>query len=329
MTEIYISDPIHAAVLADIQAAATVHLGFGPEKVDYLDVSTNVEAVILRAENFTKNIIEASPQLRIIARHGVGTNNVDIDAATEQGVWVTTTPGANSNAVAEHVFALLLSGARRIPAAVNSVRTGNWSEAKADLIGFELSGRTMGIIGFGAIGRRVAAIAQGFGMSVMACDPVVKDEDVKASGAQLVSLDELITEADAISIHAPLLPSTHHMIGAPELARMKKNAFIVNTSRGGLVNETALVEALNKRLIAGAAFDVLEAENVDMKDPLNHTPFPHATTPGLILTPHIAGQTDEAFLEAGAGAWAETRLVLTGNPPEHPVNNPALRPTHA
>lgn len=244
-------------------------------------------------------------------------------------MWVTTTPGANSNAVAEHVFALLLSGARRVATAESRVRTGNWSEGKADLIGFELSGRTMGIIGFGAIGRRVAAIAQGFGMQVLACDPVAKEEEVAAAGARLVPLDELITEADAISIHVPLLPSTRHMIGAPELSRMKKSAFIVNTSRGGLVDEAALAAALNKGLIAGAAFDVLEAENIDMKDPLAHTPFPHTTTPGLVLTPHIAGQTEEAFLEAGTAAWAEAKLVLAGHAPTHPVNSPALSPANA
>lgn len=328
MSEIYVSDPIHPDVLADIQAAATVHLGYGPHKVDYLDISANIDAVILRAENFTRDIIAASPQLKIIARHGVGTNNVDIDAATEHGVWVTTTPGANSNAVAEHVFALLLSCARRVPTAVSRVHAGNWSEGKADLIGFELSGRTMGIIGFGAIGRRVAAIAQGFGMTVLACDPVATEKEVTAAGARLVPLDVLITEADAISIHAPLLPSTRHMIGAQELARMKKTAFIVNTSRGGLVDESALAAALTEGLIAGAAFDVLEAESIDMKDPLTHTPFPHTTIPGLVLTPHIAGQTEEAFLEAGTGSWAEVKLVLAGHAPTHPVNN-ALSPANA
>ncbi|MFC7846965.1 hydroxyacid dehydrogenase [Arthrobacter sp. NPDC057388] len=329
MTEIYVSDPIHPYVLAEIKAAATVHLGFGPDKVNYLNVSKNVDAVILRAENFTKDVIEASPQLKIIARHGVGTNNVDIDAATDQGIWVTTTPGANSNAVAEHVFALLLAGARKVPTATHRVRAGNWSEGKGDLIGFELSGRTMGIIGFGAIGRRVAAIARGFGMTVLACDPIAKAEDVAAAGARLVSLDELITEADAISIHVPLLPSTRHMIGVQELARMKKSAFIINTSRGGLVDEAALADALNKELIAGAAFDVLEAESIDMKDPLPHTPFPHSTTPGLLLTAHIAGQTEEAFLEAGTVAWAEVQRVLAGEAPSHPVNQPNLRPAHA
>ncbi|TQJ33643.1 hydroxyacid dehydrogenase [Arthrobacter sp. SLBN-122] len=320
MTNIYISDPIHPDVLTDIQATATVHLGFGPGKVDYLSVSDSIDGVILRAENFNREIIEASPRLKIIARHGVGTNNVDIDAASEHGIWVTTTPGANSNAVAEHVFALLLTEARKVCAAADRVRAGNWSESKADLIGFELSGRTIGIIGFGAIGKRVAAIAKGFGMQILASDPVATTADAAAAGADLVELDTLYDGADIITLHAPLLPSTQHMISARELGLMKKTAVLINTSRGGLIDEDALVDALAEGQIAGAALDVLEAESKDMKDPLAHTRVSLGEVPNLIVTPHIAGQTQEAFLEAGTKSWAEVKAVLAGNTPTFPVN---------
>lgn len=320
MTNIYISDPIHLDVLTDIQATATVHLGFGPSKVDYLSVSESIDGVILRAENFTRAIIEASPRLKIIARHGVGTNNVDIDAASEHGIWVTTTPGANSNAVAEHVFALLLTEARKVCAAADRVQAGNWSESKADLIGFELSGRTIGIIGFGAIGKRVAAIAKGFGMRILASDPVATTADAAAAGADLVELDTLYDDADIITLHAPLLPSTQHMISARELGMMKKTAVLINTSRGGLIDEGALVDALTEGHIAGAALDVLEAESKDMKDPLAHTRVPLREVPNLLVTPHIAGQTQEAFLEAGTKSWAEVKAVLAGNTPSFPVN---------
>lgn len=323
MTEIYISDPIHPEVLADVSAKANVHLGYGPSKVNYLNVSETVDAVILRAENFTRDMIAASPKLQIIARHGVGTNNVDIEAATDHGVWVTTTPGANSNAVAEHVFALLLAGARRIYTSADRVRSGNWSEGKADLTGFELTGRTIGILGFGSIGRRVATIAKGFGMNVLASDPVATAEDVTAAGATLVDLDALVTRADVITVHVPLLPSTRHIIGHDEISRMKKTAYIINTSRGGLIDEAALAAALKSGSIAGAALDVLDAESVDMKDPLSHTPFPLDTTPGLLLTPHIAGQTEESLLEAGTQSWAEAQRVLQGQTPRYPVNNVA------
>lgn len=320
MTNIYVSDPIHPDVLTDIQATANVHLGYGPTRVDYLSVSETIDAVILRAENFTREIIEASPRLKIIARHGVGTNNVDIEAATELGVWVTTTPGANSNAVAEHVLALLLTEARKVCAAADRVRAGNWSENKADLIGFELSGRTMGIIGFGAIGKRVAAIAKGFGMQILASDPVATTEDAAAAGADLVELDTLYDGADIITLHAPLLPGTRHMIGARELGLMKTTAVLINTSRGGLIDEDALVAALTEGQIAGAVLDVLEAESIDMKDPLAHTRVPLRGVPNLLVTPHIAGQTQEAFLEAGTKSWLEVKAVLAGNTPSFPVN---------
>lgn len=320
MTNIYISDPIHPDVLTDIQATANVHLGFGPSKVDYLSVSDTIDGVILRAENFTREIIEASPRLKIIARHGVGTNNVDIDAASEHGVWVTTTPGANSNAVAEHVFALLLTEARKVCTAADRVRAGNWSENKADLIGFELSGRTIGVIGFGAIGKRVAAIAKGFGMRILASDPVATTTEAAVAGADLVELDTLYDGSDIITLHAPLLPGTRHMISARELGLMKNTAVLINTSRGGLIDEDALVDALTEGQIAGAVLDVLEAESIDMKDPLAHTRVPLWEVPNLLVTPHIAGQTQEAFLEAGTKSWAEVQAVLAGGTPAFPVN---------
>ncbi|MBT2515515.1 hydroxyacid dehydrogenase [Arthrobacter sp. ISL-30] len=330
MTSIYISDPIHADVLADVQAAAdVVHLGFGPEKVDYLAIADSVDGIILRTETFTREMIEASPKLKIIARHGVGTDNVDLAAASDNGVWVTVTPNANSNAVAEYVFALLLSAARKTGPAVELVRSKVWSDGKAGLVGFELSGRTLGIVGFGAIGRRVAAIGQGFGMNIIVSDPIAHSHDVAKTGAALVELETLLRESDVITVHAPLLPSTHHMISRHEIARMKKNAFIINTSRGGLIDEEALVEGLESGAIAGAALDVLEAESVDMKNPLQHNTLPLGSTAGLVVTPHIAGQTEDSLRAMGSMSWAEVRTVLDGVRPQYPVNADNIRITQA
>jgi D-3-phosphoglycerate dehydrogenase / 2-oxoglutarate reductase len=325
VTEIYISDVIHEDVLADIRKNALVHVGYGPDKVSYLDVSENVDAVILRAETFTRGMIEASPSLKIIARHGVGTDNVDIPAASDKGVWVTSTPGSNSNAVAEHVFALLLSLTRRVVPAANRVLSGTWAEGRGDLIGFELSGRTLGIVGFGAIGKRVAAIARGFGMRVLASDPIARAEDVATAGADLVDLDTLFGASDIITLHAPLLPGTRHMVSTRELALMKSTAFVINTSRGGLVDEDALVTALTNGALAGAALDVLEAESIDMKDPLSKNRVPLHEVPNLLVTPHIAGQTQEAFQEAGSRSWSEVQAVLAGDTPVFPVNADRLR----
>jgi D-3-phosphoglycerate dehydrogenase len=320
VTEIYISDVIHEDVLADIRKNAVVHVGYGADKVSYLNVSENIDAVILRAETFTREMIEASPRLKIIARHGVGTDNVDIPAASDNGVWVTSTPGSNSNAVAEHVFALLLSLTRQIVPAANRVLAGTWAEGRGDLVGFELSGRTLGIVGYGAIGRRVAAIAGGFGMRVLAADPIATAADVAAAGADLVELDALYDRADIITLHAPLLPSTRHMISTRELARMKNSAIVINTSRGGLIDEDALVTALTNGTLAGAALDVLEAESIDMKDPLSHNRVPLPDMPNLLVSPHIAGQTQEAFQEAGTRSWSDVQAVLAGATPAFPVN---------
>lgn len=325
MTELYISDVIHEDVLADIRKNALVHVGYGPDKVNYLDVSENIDAVILRAETFTREMIEASPSLKIISRHGVGTDNVDIPAASENGVWVTSTPGSNSNAVAEHVFALLLSLTRQVVPAANRVLAGIWGEGRGDLVGFELSGRTLGIVGFGAIGKRVAAIARAFGMNVLASDPIARAEDVAAAGAELVDLDILYGQADIITLHAPLLPGTRHMISTRELDLMKSTAMVINTSRGGLIDEGALVDALANGDIAAAALDVLEAESIDMKDPLSHNSVALHEVPSLLVTPHIAGQTREAFQEAGTRAWSEVRAVLAGGTPAFPVNANDLR----
>jgi phosphoglycerate dehydrogenase-like enzyme len=180
-------------------------------------------------------------------------------------------------------------------------------------------------VGFGAIGKRVATIARGFGMRVLASDPIAKATDVAAAGADLVELDALYDGADIITLHAPLLPSTRHMISTRELALMKTTAMIINTSRGGLIDEDALVTALTNGNLAGAALDVLEAESIDMKDPLSHNRVPLHEVPNLLVTPHIAGQTQEAFQEAGTRSWSEVRAVLAGATPAFPVNANDLR----
>jgi D-3-phosphoglycerate dehydrogenase len=329
MAVVYVSDPIHPDVLQEVENTCAVRLGFGPQKVNYLEVSDTVDAVILRGEIFSKEVIAKSPRLKIIARHGVGTDNVDIQAASDHGVWVTSTPGANSNAVAEHVFALLLSSARKLSQAQRAVTAGKWSEAKENLIGFELSGRALGLIGFGSIGRRVSHIARGFGMTVLVSDPYADPADVEAAGATLVVLADLLKTCDVVSVHVPLLPSTRHLLGADQLALMKPSAFVINTSRGGLIDEDSLATALDSGALAGAALDVLEAESIDMKNPLPHSTLAGHEQEGLTVTPHVAGQTMEAFFQAGNSAWTAVQDVLNGRTPKHPLNARDLHRAHA
>ena len=321
MPTIYVSDPIHPNVLTELNALGRVHLGYGEDAVRYQEVSAKIDAVLLRAERFDREKIEDSPRLRIIARHGVGTDNVDIDAATEAGVWVSTTPGSNSRAVAEHVFALLLSLARKVPFGAAETAAGRWDQAKIRMNGFELHGRTLGLLGFGNIARMVLSIAQGFGMNALVHDPFVEAVNIEVAGAKSASLTETIARADVLSLHLPLTEQTAHLIDAATLATMKPTSVLINTSRGGLVDEAALVEALTSGRLGAAGLDVLQGESVDMKNPLPYTTIPITEISNLIVTPHVAGQSAEAFLAAGTGALAAIRAALAGKRPDHAVNH--------
>ncbi|MBD2748812.1 hydroxyacid dehydrogenase [Microvirga sp. BT688] len=319
MPVIFVSSPIHEDVLEGLKKLGTVFCGYGPDAVSYNDVKGEVEAVLLRSGTFTARMIDDSPKLRIIARHGVGTDTVDIPAATARNVWVTNTPGANSRAVAEHVFALVLSLCRKVPIASAHTRNGDWSGDRMALTGIELNGRTIGLLGLGNIGRHVARIAEGFGMTVLVTDPALKQDS--GPNLHLVPFDELVRESDILSLHLPLLPSTRNIIDAAVIGRMKDHAILVNTARGGLINEAALVDALRSDRLGGAALDVLDAENADMTDPLPHNRIPLTEFPNLIVTPHVGGQTQEALMRVGHIATDAIRCVLEGGRPDGAVND--------
>lgn len=321
MTSIYISDPVHPDVLDALADVGRLHLGYGPTSVPYQDICDDVDAVMLRGETFTAAMIAASPKLRIIARHGVGSDNVDVAAATERGVWVTVTPGQNSQAVAEHVFALALALSRKVVPAALATRGGQWAAAKDVLVGTELSGKTLGLFGLGSIGARVARIAHGFGMDVIVADPYVDTDQVAAVGGRKVDFDELVAGADVLSLHVPLTPATRHVIDATTIARMRAGALLVNTARGGLIDEAALVDALDRGHLGGAALDVLEAESIDMKNPLPHNAIPLETYANVIVTPHVAGQTTESLRNVGHAALQSIRQALSGNIPDNALND--------
>ena len=182
MPSIFVSSPIHQAVLDEVRELGTVSCAFGPDAVSYDDIKDRVDGVLLRAGSFTAQMIQESPNLRIIARHGAGTDSVDVDAATARGIWVTNTPGANSRAVAEHVFALVLSLCRKVPLSWERVRQGYWAENRMALTGMELHGRTIGLLGLGSIGKLVAEIARGFGMTVLVTDATELLDDLRKGG---------------------------------------------------------------------------------------------------------------------------------------------------
>ncbi len=318
MPLIFVTSPIHEQVLHALGGYGEVRLGYGEHAVSYDAIAHEVDAVFLRGGHMTAERIAASPRLKIIARHGAGYDNVDTLAAAAHGIWVTNTPGANSRSVVEHVFALLLAISRQLITASQQTRNGNWARDRLALSGIELEGRTLGLIGFGNIGQHVAPVAEAFGMKVMFTDPALDTRH----DARWVDLDTLLATADVVSLHVPLLPGTRHLLGATEFGKMKPGAVLINTSRGGVVDEGALSDALRSGRLAGAGVDVLDAENVDMIDPFKHNTLAVADLPNLIVTPHVAGQTDESLLRVGMSAVEAIAAVLLGQAPAHPVNQP-------
>jgi phosphoglycerate dehydrogenase-like enzyme len=249
--------------------------------------------LIVGLDPVTAAVLDAGP-LRVVVRLGSGTDNVDQDAARRRGVRVAATPGANARSVAELAIGLLLALARHVVAHDRDVRAGSWSRR----VGIELAGRRLGVVGYGAVGRQVAAIATALGMEVAASDPLVREADVP-----LVELEDLLASADAVTLHAPLDDTTRGMIGAVQLRRMRRHALLVNTSRGGLVDEQALAEALAGGRIAGAAFDTFEREP------------PHGSRllelDNFVASPHAGAATLEAVTRAGVAA---VRALLAERP---------------
>jgi len=282
-----VCDPIHdegvrmlmeAGFDVDLETSIT-----GPELVERVK---DFDAIVVRSRTkVTREVIEASGRLRAVARAGVGLDNVDLEAAKERGVEVLNSPEAPSNAVAELVLGLMLSLARRIPLGDASMKRGEW--IKRRLTGFELEGKTLGIVGFGRIGYNLARKAKAMGMRVVT-DAIIEKlmRFVDETGAESVPMEDLLKESDFVSIHVPLRPQTRHMIGARELETMKDGAYLINAARGGVVDEDALREALVRGKLAGAALDVFEIE------PPEDTSL--TGLENLIALPHIGAATVEA-----------------------------------
>lgn len=280
---------IHPEGIALLENQCEVVVAPGLSEVDIIERISGVDAIIVRSKPIIPQaVLDAADSLKVIGRAGVGLDNIDVEYAQSKNITVVNTPAASTESVAEHVFALLLSKARDIPRADHAMREGKW--IKKELMGIELLGKTLGVIGFGQIGSRLGEIAAAFGMNVLAYDVIDVSERAQQVGAQVVSLQELLSESDFISLHVPLLPSTRNLISQKEMAKMKEKAVLINTSRGGVIDEKALHEALTQGKIQ-AALDVFEQE------PPAQSPLLSAE--GIVLTPHIAGSTEEAQKRAG------------------------------
>ena len=278
------------------------------------------DALMVRSQTkVTPRVIEAGKNLKIIGRAGVGVDNINLEAATQNGIIVVNSPDGNTNAAAEHTVALMLAMSRNIAKAAVSTKEGNWERSK--FTGHEVFGKTLGVIGFGKIGHHVAEAAKALGMKILVFDPYTTKEVVEKFGAKYVeTLDELWPLCDYITVHVPKTKETMHMINKESIAKMKKGVRLINCARGGIIDEAALSEALENGHVAQAAIDVYETEP-DIKDsPLVKT------TGDILLTPHLGASTEEAQLKVAEDVAEQIRDVLSGGSARSAVNIPSLKP---
>jgi D-3-phosphoglycerate dehydrogenase len=265
------------------------------------ELKTAAGLIVRSATRVDAAMLEGAPDLKVVGRAGVGVDNIDVAAASERGVAVMNSPGGNTISAAELTMALMLAVARRVTEADRSIREGRWE--RATLQGVELRGKTLGVIGAGRIGWEVAQRCRAFGMRVIVYDPYLALDRVDELHPLLVPLDRLIESSDIITLHVPLNAETRGMIGTDALGRMKKGAFVINVSRGGVVDENALALALNDGRIAGAGLDVYEHEPLSQDSPL-------LQAPNLVLTPHLGASTKEAQIQVALEVARNMRAAL-------------------
>lgn len=288
--------------------------GLGPDEL--AEAIPGYDGLIVRSSaRATADVIAAGDRLKVIGRAGVGVDNIDMHAANQRGVVVMNTPGANTVATAEHTMALLLALCRHIPQAVESLKAGKWERNKFK--GIELRTKTIGIVGLGRIGRRIARRCRAFGMSVVAYDPYMSEDRVEAMRIERVSLDQLFERSDFITLHAALTPDTKELIDAEAIAKMKPGVRIINAARGGLIDEAALAAALADGKVAGAALDVLTDEPPDPDNPL-------LRMDNAVVTPHLAASTSESQREVGIQIVSQMIDALIGVDFRNALNMPVV-----
>lgn len=318
MSKVLVSDPIDQAGIDILSQVATVDVKTTLSPEELVQIIPEYDALMIRSgSRITKEIIEAGTQLKIIGRAGVGVDNVDVPAATRQGVVVVNSPEGNTIAAAEHALAMMLALSRYIPDANASVKSGQWD--RKSFTGAEVYKKTLGVVGLGKIGSHVATVARAMGMKLLAYDPFISRERAEQLGCRLVEVDLLLQEADYITLHIPKTPETAHLINAAALAKMKPTARIINCARGGIIDEAALAEALKNGKIAGAAIDVYETE------PLGESQL-RTLGKEAILTPHLGASTAEAQVNVAIDVAEQIRDVLLGLPARSAVNIPGLSP---
>ena len=313
---ILVADPIAEAGIRRLRDGAQVDVATGKSAEELISLIPAYDALVVRSETrVTEAILRAGERLKVVARAGVGVDNIDVSAATLSGVVVVNSPQGNTTAAAEHTVALLMAMARNIPNAVASMRAGEWKRSK--FVGVEVYNKVLGVIGLGNVGREVATRARGLEMRVIGCDPFVTPEAAEKIGVGLVSLEELLRQSDFITVHTKLTAQNRGMIGDAQFDMMKSGVRILNTARGGIIDEEALLRALEAGKVAGAALDVFEQEPLPPGSPL-------VAHPNVIATPHLGASTEEAQVNVALDVADQILAILDGLPPRSAVNMPAI-----
>ena len=315
MPKVLIADKINEKGIEVLEDTAEVvnNPTITPEEL--LESIHEYDGIIVRSRTkVTKEVIENAENLKIIARAGVGVDNIDVNEATDRGIMVVNAPQSTSITVAEHAMGLMLSLSRKIAIADASVKSGKWEKSK--FMGMELRNKTLGVIGMGRIGSQVVKRSKAFEMDVIVYDPYITEETANELGVEITTLDDLVQKADVMTIHVPLTPETKGLISKEQLAKMKDHAIILNCARGGIINETDLYEALKERPDLKAGLDVYENE------PLTDSPL--TTLDNVVLTPHIAASTKEAQRDAAIIVAKEVKNVLTNQTPSNVLNMPIV-----
>ena len=318
-TRILVADPIADDGVSRLRAAGEVDVATGLEPGALRERIAEYDALVVRSETkVTAELIEAATRLRVVGRAGVGVDNIDLDAATRHGILVLNAPTGNTIAAAEQAVAMMLALVRNIPLADQALHAGRWERSK--FMGLELRDKTLGVLGLGKIGFEVARIASsGLQMRVLAHDPLVTAERATQAGAELAEFETLLTESDVLTVHVPLNDATRGVIGAAELRRMRAGARLVNVARGGIIDETALADAIREGHIAGAAIDVWTTE----PPPPDH---PLLQLPQVVATPHLGASTREAQVNVAFDVADQIVEYLRGGSPRYAVNAPTMLP---
>jgi len=298
---------------------ADLRVASEPTPQAIVEVAKDADAVLTTYAKVTAEMIPQFSRCRIIGRFGIGVDNVDIPAATAKGIVVTRVPDYCLDEVSDHTMALLLASGRKIPFLNARTHSGTW-EMKAAVPIHRLRGKVLGLVAFGQIPQLVAPKAKSFGMRVVAYDPYVPQELFAKAGVDRVEFEELVKISDYISIHTPLMPATHHLFSADIFRKMKTTAYLINTSRGPIIDEAALADALDKKEIAGAALDVME------KEPTTRSPL--FGRDNVIITPHTSFYSEESLVDLQTKAAEEVVRVLSGQAPRNPVNPEAFKAAH-